>query len=264
MKQIRLSHYLLFSLLFLFLAPAMINAQDYFVNMYSRKNNDNTLKLAFIEHDSENTTVYVQYLGNTNVGTYTGLYLNNFRIMDRETGDEYKPVETGFLPTTIDGKFVVYNGETILYLPIAFKRLPSRVKNIDLVEGEGSAGATYSFTFRNIRIDRSVNVEDEFMEEMFTMPTPYAATIYSYFNATIDLYVRGTLLAKLDRYFKDKNTKPNCGQFGTVTILTPRNEPIPMLGMAEKDGKKLSWDFKVTPLDASFGECKKFSLSGSK
>src|SRR5690606_12955839 len=180
MKQIRLSHYLLFSLLFLFLAPAMINAQDYFVNMYSRKNNDNTLKLAFIEHDSENTTVYVQYLGNTNVGTYTGLYLNNFRIMDRETGDEYKPVETGFLPTTIDGKFFAYNGETILYLINACKSLSTREINIDLEEGEGSAGETYSFTFRNIRLDHSVNVEDEFIEEMFTMPTPYAATNYSY------------------------------------------------------------------------------------
>ncbi|MET0394495.1 MAG: hypothetical protein ABW019_15225, partial [Chitinophagaceae bacterium] len=116
--------------------PAQSRSSNY-INEYGKYNADKTLRLDYIEQDDDYTILYVAYTGTSKNGSFTSLYLNNFRIEDRSTGKEYKPVNTGMLPTTTDGKFFLYNDNTEMMLTIRFNRLPSSVKNIDVIEAEG-------------------------------------------------------------------------------------------------------------------------------
>lgn len=245
-----------------FLIFLAASAQTSFVNAYAKKNADNTLQLAYIEHTSENTTVYVRYLGTQNYGKFTGLYLNNFRIVDRVTGAEYKPTNTGVLPTTTDGKFFIYNSYDPIMLSITFRRLPSYVKSIDLVEADGSTTSTYNFTFRGIAIDPTKDDGDD-LWDMLWEEEVYAATIYSITDANIDIYIDDAFVGTLTRYFADPAKVPDCGQYGTLTLLTAESRTLKFKGKASKNGKSLSWTFDVNPKDWVLGECAKHYLKAA-
>ena len=240
------------SAIFFFSLVSISFSQEEFVNYYGKINADGTLKLNFIDHDEDYTTLHISYLGTTNVGSYTGLYLNNLRIVDRETGISYKPTDTGLLPTTSDGKVFFYNSGDPTLIQIQFDRLPSYVKSIDVIESDGSSSSTFNFTFRNLRISPLVDDSDEFWEFIYDIDI-YASTIFSVFDATIDLYISGTYVGKLDRVFKSAEYTPSCGEFGTLTVVYPTDAHRTGYGTTTSNGKKYTWDFTVKPSSIASG-----------
>lgn len=240
-----------FAILFFSFANA-VSSQDEFVNYYGKYNADNTLKLSFIEHEEDYTTLYVSYLGTTNVGQYTSLYLNNLRIKDRETYREYKPVDTDILPTDTDGKVFYYNSGSTILIRIKFDRLPSSVKYIDVIEGDGSSSATYNFTFKNLRVNSLVNDIDEFFD-FFDETDYYVSTIFTVFDATTDVYISNTYVGKLDRVFKSADYTPSCGEYGTLTVVYATDSERSGSAKASGNGKNYTWTFTVKPSSGYMG-----------
>jgi hypothetical protein len=237
------------------------NAQsrsDNYINEYGKSNADKTLKLMYISQETSTTTVYVRYMGNANIGTYTGLYLNNFRLIDRDTKKEYYPKNTYYLPTRTDGKFYLYNADDPMMLPIEFDRLPSTVRFIDLVENDGSTAATYNFTFRSLYLEPSQDVTDEmdFLWEWDDLP--YCTSFYTYDEVSVELSVDGRYVDKLDRRYTDRSYKPACGEFGSVMIGFPTDRER-ALSAKSPDGK-YTWSFNFTPVGDDPGNCNKKNL----
>ncbi len=229
-----------------------------YVNEYNKSNADRTLKLMYIAHEEKYTTVYVKYMGNQNVGKYTGLYLNNFRLIDRDTKKEYYPVDTYYLPTRTDGKFYLYNADDPVMLPIQFSRLPASVRYIDLVEGEGSSSATYNFTFRGLYLEPSEDITDEldFLWEWDNLP--YCTSFYTYDDVTVELTIDGNYVDKLDRRYTDREYKPECGEYGSMMVGYPTDRER-RLTAKSPDGK-YTWDFNFTPVADEPGDCNKKNL----
>jgi|GEM_PF-5255504 len=254
-------HPLRVSIIFIFFLFCSVYclAQKDFTNQYGRLNADRTLRLEYIEHTESSTRLYVSYLGTTNRGSYTGLYLNNLRIVDRNTKAEYRPVDTGLLPTTTDGKFFVYNSGSIIVLEIKFRRLPSYVTDIDVIEGDGSVTATYNFTFKNLGIDPELDFYDD-LEDFLYENESYAATIFSVFDAQIDIYIDDVYVAKLDRKFNSATYTPACGEYGTITILFSNDNERSGKGKGSSGGKNYNWNFNFTPKSTYFGDCHKHRL----
>ena len=222
-------------------------------------NADKTLRLEYIEHTTDYTTVYISYLGTTNTGTYTGLYLNNFRLVDRQTKAEYRPVDTGLIPTSTDGKFFVYNSGSSIVLEIKFDRLPSYVKYIDLIEADGSPSSTYNFTFKNLGVDSDIDFDDDLFEYLYDH-SGYAATIFTIFDAQIDIYIDEVYVGKLDRKFNEATYTPSCGEYGTLTILFPDSIERTGKGKGSSGGKNFTWNFEFSPKNAIYGDCHKHRL----
>jgi len=253
-----LLHRLVLPAIFLFSFTTPSIAQDEFINYYGKKNADATLELNFIDHEEDYTTLYVSYTGTSNVGEYTSLYLNNLRIIDRETRKEYKPVDTGVLPINDEGKVYFYNSGTPILIRIRFDRLPYGVKNIDVMESDGSSSATYNFTFRNLRINPLLDDSEEFYDFLYDIDS-YASTIFSVFDATISVYVAGKLVGVLDRVFKAADYTPSCGEYGTITVVYANSTERVGYGSATSGGKNYTWNFTVKP-KSGFDECHKQRL----
>jgi hypothetical protein len=253
-----LLHRLVLPVIFLFSFATTSLSQEEFINYYGKNNADATLQLSFIDHEEDYTTLYVSYTGTSNVGEYTGLYLNNLRIIDRDTRREFKPVETGVLPTNAEGKVFFYNSGTAILIRIRFDRLPSGVKNIDIVESDGSSSATYNFTFRNLRINPLLDDSEEFYDFLYDIDS-YASTIFSVFDATINVYVGGKFVGVLDRVFKSADYTPSCGEYGTLTVVYANSTERAGSGSATSGGKNYTWNFTVKP-KGGFDECHKQRL----
>jgi hypothetical protein len=252
MKTIHLQHAVV-SLAFLLFSVAGFS-QDVFVNAYSRYNADRTIRLEYIEHDEEHTSVYFSYLGTSNIGTYTSLYLNNFRLIDRTTKAEYRPESTDMLPTTTDGKAFFYNSGEIIPIVIKFNRLPSYVKYIDLMEADGSSVATYNFTFRNLAI--SPDTDDEYdLWDYKDENDAYGASIYTTYNAQIDITLNGVYVGKLDRKFNSETYDPACGEFGTLSVYYADNRTLKGSGKGKTSTGEVTWSFEFSPRDLGYLGC---------
>lgn len=253
------SNFILILLSFFLSSIVFAQAEDNYLNTYYKLNADKTLRLEYIEHTSDYTIVYVAYTGNSNPGTFTGLYLNNFRLIDRDTYAEYKPVDTRYLPKT-PNKFYVYNNGEELMFPILFNRLPSYVKNIDLVEGDGSTSQTYNFTFRDLELDPENNELEDLIWDV-QIDYPYCTTFYTYESLTIDVYVDGKFIDKIDRKFKDPEYKPSCGEYGTMMIAFPNDDERKFYGTASDSKKKYTWNFTFEPKSDYWDICNKKNLT---
>lgn len=228
-----------------------------YINEYGKYNADKTLRLEYIEQDDDYTIVYVAYTGTSNSGSFTSLYLNNFRLVDRATDKEYKPTDTGLLPTNTDGKFFLYNSGTDIMLSIKFRRIPSSVKNIDLIESDGAASSTYNFTFRNLYLDPSEHLPRSLLKKAGAQEG-YAAMFYTYEELTIDVSIDGSMVGKIDRRFNNRSYTPSCGEYGSLTVMFASDDRRKFSATASNSKSKYTWNFNFIPKE---GDCEKKNLT---
>ncbi len=196
---------------------------EYYKVAPNRLNNDRTLKLAYIKQSYDNTTLYVTYTCANKATAFSGLYLNNLRIVDKATGKIYTATNTWGLPTRTDSKFFLYNLGAPMMLRIDFARLPLSVKTIDVLEGTGTGTETYNFTFKNVNVGGSYQMtateEDEF----------------------------GNYLGKLEKYIVSPTYTPNCYEDGTFTVCFSKNEKRRLYATAKTTANTFTWNFEFTP-----------------
>lgn len=236
-----------FFLLLFFAGAYAATAQTDFANRYAKYNSDRTLRLEYIENVKEYTIVHVAYTGTSNIGGFTGLYLNNFRIIDRTTGIQYRPTDADYLPTSSSKKFFLYNSGKEMGLEIYFDRLPSYVKEIDLVENDGDPSATYNFTFRNLRLNPEKDDSESLYDWLYDVSEPNYICAYTYDNVSIDIWIDDAYVGQLDRKFNDRSYEPSCGEYGTIMIGFPDYEARNFKASAKSGSNSYSWNFSFEP-----------------
>ncbi|QNA42956.1 hypothetical protein [Lacibacter sediminis] len=212
-------------------------------------NNDRTLKLAYIRQSYSTTTLYVTYTCVNKATAFSGLYLNNLRIVDKATGKTYTASNTYGLPTRADSKFFLYNLGTPMMLRIDFPRLPRSVKVIDVLEGSGAGTETYNFTFKNVNVSgayqMSAKDEEEFDEYVYA--EFYAKSFYTHDPVIIDIYVDNHYIGKLEKYIPTLTYTPKCHEDGTFTVCFPTISKRRIYATAKTTASSFTWNFEFTP-----------------
>jgi hypothetical protein len=227
-------------------------------------NSDRTLKLAYIRQSYENTTLYVTHTCANKATAFSGLYLNNLRIVDKATGKTYTATNTWGLPTRADSKFFLYNLGGPIYLRIDFPRLPRSVKVIDILEASGTGTETYNFTFKNVNVSGSYQMtakdEEEFDDYLYT--GFYAKSFYTHEPMMIDMYVDNHYLGKLEKYIPSLTYTPKCYEDGTFTVCFPTSDKRRFYATAKTSTKSYTWNFEFTPggSDVLDSDCGVFKL----
>lgn len=212
-------------------------------------NYDRTLKLAYIRQSYSNTTLYVTYTCANKATAFSGLYLNNLRIVDKATGKTYTASNTWGLPTRADSKYFLYNLGGPMMLRIDFPRLPLSVKVIDVLESNGTGTETYNFTFKNVNVSGAYQMtsadEDQFDELLNT--GFYAKSFYTHEPMTIDIYVDNHFLGKLEKYITSPTYTPKCYEDGTFTVCFPKNDKRKLYATAKTSANSYTWNFEFAP-----------------
>ncbi|MEJ8844349.1 hypothetical protein WG954_18280 [Lacibacter sp. H375] len=237
---------------------------EYYNVAPNQLNYDRTLKLAYIRQSYSNTTLYVAYTCANKATAFSGLYLNNLRIVDKATGKTYTASNTWGLPTKADGKFFVYNLGGPTFLRIDFPRLPRSVKVIDILEGSGTGTETYNFTFKNVNVSGAyqMTAADEDMFDELLATEFYAKSFYTHDQVVIDIYVDNHYVGKLEKYIVSSTYTPKCYEDGTFTVCFPSNAKRKFYATAKTSVTSYTWNFEFTPggNDISDTDCDVFRL----
>lgn len=222
---------------------------EYYNLAPNQLNSDRTLKLAYIRQSYSTTTLYVTYTCVNKATAFSGLYLNNLRIVDKATGKTYTASNTYGLPTRADSKFFLYNLGKPMFLRIDFPRLPRSVKVIDILEASGNGTETYNFTFKNVNVNGAYQMtakdEDEFDDYLYT--GFYAKSFYTHDQVVIDLYVDNHYIGKLEKYITSSTYTPKCYEDGTFTVCFPTNDKRKLYAAAKTASNSYTWNFEFTP-----------------
>lgn len=222
---------------------------EYYNLAPNRLNSDRTLKLAYIRQTDKNTILYVTYTCANKATAFSGLYLNNLRIVDKASGKTYTATNTWGLPTRADSKFFLYNLGAPMYLRIDFPRLPRSVKVIDILEASGTGTETYNFTFKNVNVNGAYQMtakdEEEFDEYLYT--ELYAKSFYTHDQVIIDVYVDNHYIGKIEKYITSPTYTPKCYEDGTFTVCFPTNVKRRLYATAKTTASTFTWNFEFTP-----------------
>lgn len=222
---------------------------EYYNLAPNRLNSDRTLKLAYIRQTDNNTILYVTYTCANKATAFSGLYLNNLRIVDKASGKTYTATNTWGLPTRADSKFFLYNLGAPMYLRIDFPRLPRSVKVIDILEASGTGTETYNFTFKNVNVNGAYQMtakdEEEFDEYLYT--ELYAKSFYTHDQVIIDVYVDNHYIGKIEKYITSPTYTPKCYEDGTFTVCFPTNDKRRLYATAKTTASTFTWNFEFTP-----------------
>lgn len=234
--------------LLLFYLQAAGQGTTFQVFPITKYNGDKTLRLDYVVHTEEETNLYITYTTNNAESAFTGIYLNDFRIVDKKKGTEYRPTFTGHIPQNTGGNFYIHNNAGEMTFQFTFDRLPASVINIDILESTGDPGVKYNFTFRNINLELA-NAQSNFDEEWLDdIQFPFLKSFYSKNDLTIDVSIEGFSLGKIDRHFNRPEYKPSCAEYGTFSVVFPSSttKKRRFYGTASKNGRKYTWDFEFS------------------
>ncbi|HLP39376.1 hypothetical protein [Lacibacter sp.] len=222
---------------------------EYYNLAPNRLNSDRTLKLAYIRQTDNNTILYVTYTCANKATAFSGLYLNNLRIVDKASGKTYTATNTWGLPTRADSKFFLYNLGGPMFFRIDFPRLPRSVKVIDILEGNGTGTETYNFTFKNVNVSGSYQMtsgdEEEFDEYLYM--GFYVKSFYTHEPVIIDMYVDNHYLGKIEKYITSPTYTPKCYEDGTFSVCFPKSDKRRLYATGKSSIKTYTWNFEFTP-----------------
>ncbi|OFY05024.1 MAG: hypothetical protein A2W93_11890 [Bacteroidetes bacterium GWF2_43_63] len=165
------------------------------------------LSLDYFANIKEHSIFFFTYeYENDNQG-YTSIWLQDYRLVDLETGEIYYATTTD-MPDK-DNPRIVYNGTKTRFL-VGFDRLPPSVKNFSLMEGDCSGNY---FCFLNIDLSDYYETTD-FDFDLYADNSDEGTMIF-YVNQNnlgiISIYVEGYYVGQLTKYFTDTDYIPSCG-----------------------------------------------------
>jgi hypothetical protein len=145
---------------------------------------------------------------------YQTIWMDDYRIVDLETGDVYYANGTD-LPNG-DNPRIIYNN-TQSSFSVWFDRLPQDIRRISLMEGECPESA---FCFLNVNLTNYKEATDFDSSRYIDTEKEGTVTFYTDYGSSGDtkIYIEDYYIGKLTKYFKNKSYSPQCGEDGTLTI----------------------------------------------
>lgn len=234
----------LFLLFLLSLAlPAL--AQDY-ANEYKVYNADRTLRLDYIEHEGDYTNLYISYTGTSDVGKYTPLILQDYKLVARGSGEEYRPVRST-IPSKVDNQLFFYNAGKGIQIKITFQRIPRHVKQFDLIEPTASTPATYNFTFRNLKFNEAEDVQWKISGWEIETRTPRYISIVPYLYNSLSIYADNVYVGEMNHTYT-KGTMPDCDVNNFCRIVYPDDTERTISISYTAGNKKITRKFTGKPM----------------
>jgi hypothetical protein len=201
------------------------------------------LSLDFISHEDDNSCFYFTYSMLENVEKNSTIYLEDYRLVDNQTGEVYYGVSSD-MPSQENSR-IVYRGTSSRFY-VCFDRLPASVKKFSLMEG--SCGSS-SFCFLNLNMDDYREIDGDEVEWFYYNNNDTEGTVSFYTNDNIghiDIYIEDYFCGTLTKYFTDSDYIPTCGDIGDA-ILTLRLEEDIYNYSAVCGDIKWSGSFNITP-----------------
>ena len=222
------------------------HSQKNFTNKYKYYNNDSTLRLDYIEHRDKETVLYILYRGAASKGFFSGLYLNDYKLVVHSTGEIFRPTSST-VPSQPDSYFFLQNANTGIQLQIRFPRIPAYVKIFDLVEPTTDQYPTFNFTFRNLKVDESQDLTWELAGWQMEARTPRFIQVFTNSQMELDVYINEIFVGTNTKSFPGK-TQPECGQYGTLRIAFGDQEKKNIRVVGRTGSKTYTWNWHLAPL----------------
>ena len=240
--------------------------KDEFLIEYGIYNPSKSLKLNYIHYNENETIVSISYTGLRDVGQYKEIFLENYRIVDKASRQEYYFVGANVISRKNPERHTfLENAAEPINIEIVFERLPDAVTNIDIIEADGNISETYNFSFLNLKINQLESIKDINKIKLIVdkFPKPYLAVVYTLLETEIQISVNGFSLGNLPTWEPfDFELDPDCDDLNVFTLVFP-NENERSLYAKERGGGYWSLKFIPKPYGILNG-CKKIKLGNGK
>lgn len=227
----------------LFLATTA-TSEDSYIFKFKKYNSDRSIRLDYLQRTEEGVVVIFTYTTEGTNGSFSRMYHNNIRVVDKKTGKSYYPENTSGVPKRGTGNCYFSNYDGSFVFGFVFEALPESVSEIDLIEDDGkSSFGQFRFTGLDITIKEPATKEqeDEVYDELDEIA--FTKSFWTRLNLPIQISVNGNLVGTLNT---SATSMPECGDVNTFVLIFPgsKKQKKKFEATARKGNRKLSWEFE--------------------